>query len=238
MHSALFRPVAALVLLCVGAAAPTPATLPHVAQALAQDDALKIVAFGSSSTQGVGASSQQATYPAQLEADLRILLPHRPVVVENRGIGGEDAEDMMRRLPSILAEHPALIVWQTGTNDPLRDLPLDRFVALTRSGIAAIRASGADVMLIEPQDCKVFRNKPGALAYRDALRAIAQELSVPLVRRYDLMQSWVARRMVTPDGLQSGDGLHMGDAGYALLGRAVADEIIARCAELTAVAGK
>ena len=45
--------------------------LPHVARQIAIGAPLKIVAFGSSSTQGVGASSPANAYPARLQSDLR-----------------------------------------------------------------------------------------------------------------------------------------------------------------------
>jgi lysophospholipase L1-like esterase len=188
---------------------------------------VRITAFGSSSTKGVGASSPATNYPSRLQGDLAAALPAgTQVVVTNRGIGGEDAEDMMRRLPAVLAEHPDLLIWQTGTNDPLRGLPLPRFIELTRAGLTAIRAAGVDAMLMEPQDCPVFAGKPGALAYRDAVRSLAAEFGIPVVRRYDLMQTWLTVGGMTPKQLEAPDGLHMSDTGYALLARAVAQTIL------------
>jgi lysophospholipase L1-like esterase len=192
---------------------------------------LRIVAFGSSSTEGVGASSPAATYPSRLQRELVAALPSDDrVTVLNRGIGGQDAEDMVQRLPAVLADHPDLVIWQTGTNDVLRGLPLARFIALTQAGIATIRAAGSDVML--PQDCPAFTSKPGALAYRDAVRALGQELGVPVIRRFDLMDSWLAKAVVTRAQMQAPDGLHMADAGYALLAKAVAGTILTDIAPL------
>jgi lysophospholipase L1-like esterase len=141
-------------------------------------------------------------------------------------VGGEDADDMVLRLPAVLAEKPDLLIWQTGTNDPLRDVPLARFVAATRSGIAMIRAAGADAMLIEPQLCERLQNTLGADRYRLALRRIGAELNVPVVRRFDLMRRWLDKGLVNEAALMSGDGLHMADAGYALLALAVAREVL------------
>lgn len=200
--------------------------LPRVAALLGRDAPLRIVAFGSSSTEGVGASVPSATYPRRLQAWLGAALPDR-VEVLNAGVGGNDAEDMARRLPGVLAMRPDLVVWQTGSNDPLRGVPLARFVELTRAGIQAMRNAGIDVMLMEPQDCAVLREHPGAFAYRDALRALAAEMHVPLVRRYDLMHAWIAAGLLTPKQMLLGDGLHMTDGGYALLAQEVGREILA-----------
>ena len=200
--------------------------LPHTAEALADHEPLRIVAFGSSSTEGVGATSTRSTYPSRLQVELGSALPKLPVIVINRGKGGEDADDMARRLPGIIAQHPDLVIWQTGTNDALRDVPLDRFIALTRAGIQAIRAAGIDVMLIEPQRCHALDAIPEAVRYRDAVRALGAELRVPVIRRYDLMLAWAKGGLLNRAQLMAGDGLHMGDGGYALLAKEVARTIL------------
>src|SRR5579875_1193526 len=155
---ALGAAICAMLLACVagpGGAAPAHGVkhaallLPHVAAALRAGRPLNIIAFGSSSTEGLGASSPAASYPSRLEADLDAALPPEfSVVAANRGRRGENAVAMMRRLPAVIARHPDLVIWQTGTNDALGGLPLDEFVALTRAGIGAMRRAGIDVMLV------------------------------------------------------------------------------------------
>ena len=188
---------------------------------------LRIVAFGSSSTQGVGASTPAHSYPSMLQIDLEAALPNgiAPTVV-NLGHGGDDSEEMTAKISSVLAQHPDLVIWQTGTNDPLRGLPLDRFVALTEAGLDAFRAAHVQVMLIEPQFCRALADHPEALGYRDSLRRVARERGLPIVRRYDLMQEWLAQGIVSETQLQSGDGLHMGDGGYALLAQYITRLIV------------
>jgi lysophospholipase L1-like esterase len=211
------------------AEASDQALLPHVAGRLSRHEPLTIVAFGSSSTEGVGASSPAHAYPARLQVDLAALVPAgETVTVINRGIGGEDVDDMMMRLGrDVVAASPDLVIWQTGTNDPLRKLPLDRFVALTRAGILQMRAAGIDVVLMEPQDCRMMRATPGAFAYLDAVRQIGAEMRVPVVRRYDLIHRWLADGSVTEAQLMAPDGLHMADAGYERLAAAVARDVLA-----------
>ncbi len=219
--------LAGLAVTAPGARARESGALPRVAELVAAAAPMRVVAFGSSSTEGVGASTPAAAYPSVLERELDGLLPAVKVVVLNRGIGGEDSDDMMRRLPAILAERPDLVIWQTGSNDPLRDVPLERFDGQTRAGIAAIRAAGSDVMLMEPQLCRRLAARPGADRFRDAVRSIGAEMGVPVIRRFELMQSWLDRGLLTPAQMLSADGLHMADAGYALLAGDVAREIVA-----------
>lgn len=231
--SALVMAVALVAPAFAGELSPTADhfRLDRVAVRLAAHVPLHIIAFGSSSTEGVGASSIANAYPTRLLADLAAALPARQqVTVVNLGVGGNDADDMALRLPAVIAQHPDLIVWQTGSNDPLRNVPLDRFVQETIAGVQAIRAAHIDLILMEPQLCKALDVRPTTVLYRDALRAIGEGMDVPVVRRYDLMRAWLADGSLTPTQMLSPDGLHMADAGYAKLAQAVATEILRRAA--------
>src|SRR5262245_37598081 len=55
----------------------------HFRERIAQGLPLKIVAIGSSSTFGTGASSPDKSYPARLEAELKAKLPGLPITVIN-----------------------------------------------------------------------------------------------------------------------------------------------------------
>lgn len=192
-------------------------------------DGFRIVAFGSSSTQGVGASAPAFAYPAQVERLFNEAFRARPAVtVTNRGVGGEDIDDMMRRLgPDVLSVHPNLVIWQVGSNDPLRGVPLEHFKKALRAGLVAMRASGAEVMLMEPQWCPALAAADAGGQFVDAVRTVGDEQHVDVLRRTELMQQWLAEGLVTARGLVGPDGLHMTDRGYALLARAVFNQVSA-----------
>lgn len=203
--------------------------LPHVAQRVALGTPLRIVAFGSSSTQGVGASSPAAAYPARLETALKRALPRLAggVTVLNRGIGGEAVDEMLARLDrDVIAEHPDLVIWQTGSNDPLRGVSLDHFRDETLAAVRRIRAAGIDVVLMEPQWCPRLDATPGAYRFRDAVRDVGETLEIPVIRRSQLMHDWIAEAKLTRSELFSADGLHMADRGYDLLAQAAADDVL------------
>jgi acyl-CoA thioesterase-1 len=91
-------------------------SLPNTARAIRRGEALVIVAIGSSSTQGVGASDQAHTYPALLAEELRRRWPRLAVTVVNKG-GGETADLMLARFTrDVLPYRPQLVIWQTGSN--------------------------------------------------------------------------------------------------------------------------
>ena len=225
-------------------AALSPAARPAAAAVLAtpSPDArapFRIVALGSSSTQGTGASSPGATYPAQLQRLFDETYRGRPpVTVSNRGVAGEDIDDMLKRIGSeVVGVHPDLVIWQVGSNDPLRGVPMDRFKAELRHGIAAIRAGGSEMLLMEPQWSPVIARADAKSRFVDAVREVGAEQHVAVLRRFALMGDWVATGLVTPTELIGPDNLHMTDRGYALLAKAVLAEIAddsqafrARCA--------
>jgi lysophospholipase L1-like esterase len=201
--------------------------LPHVARQIAIGAPLRIVAFGSSSTEGVGATTPANAYPARLQADLRLKLRGVDVTVVNRGIGGEHVDDMLARLDrDVIRAEPQLVIWQTGSNDPLRGVTVEHFREATLDAARRIRDAGIDLVLMEPQWCPKLEATPGANRFRDAVREIGAELDVPVIRRADLMHGWVRDGKLTPKQLFAADGLHMADKGYALLAAAAAESIL------------
>ncbi len=208
---------------------PVPGSLPRVAHRIAAGEPLRSVAFGSSSTEGIGASTRAASYPARLEALLRRALPQLggDILVDNRGIGGEAVDEMLARLDrDVIRPAPDLVIWQTGSNDPLRGVSLAHFREATQAAVARIREAGIDVVLMEPQWCPALDATPGADRFRDAVREIGDELGVPVIRRADLMQDWIREGKLTRKQLFAADGLHMADGGYALLAEAAAAEVV------------
>jgi lysophospholipase L1-like esterase len=197
------------------------AGLPKFSQALLSGRPVRIVAIGSSSTQGVGASSPNRTYPAQLRALLELALPAKNFQVVNLGIGGEVAATTVARLRlEIPAENPDLVLWQVGTNDALRGVPLADYERTLRTALAFLKQRGDDVLLVGMQWTRKFAANANYLAVRDITARVAAEQGVTLVSRFDAM-----RRLAEATGreeLISPDQLHMNDRGYRCLAEQVA----------------
>src|SRR5258708_5170344 len=89
-------------------------SLPHLAQSLESQRKTRIVAIGSSSTAGADGI---VPFPSRLELLLRQRSYGTMIDVINRGIGGQEAPDELSRFESDeIAEAPALVIWQVGTN--------------------------------------------------------------------------------------------------------------------------
>ncbi|HEX7789484.1 MAG TPA: SGNH/GDSL hydrolase family protein [Afipia sp.] len=201
------------------------APISRVAKRLDAHEAVTIVAVGSSSTGGAGASSPAFSYPSRLERELRQRFPDAPVTVINKGNNGEDAADMMARMDAVLEPHPDLVIWQLGTNTVLRDGSVPATGDLLQSGIAHIRKTGADVLLIDPQFAPRVNAKPAVNDMVRLIAYVAKMTHVPLFRRYVAMQHWHEDQAIAFDQFIIADGVHMNDWGYSCLARLLADNI-------------
>ena len=194
---------------------------------MVQENDIRIVALGSSSTEGAGASSPKMCYPAQLEAELnRRFYPDRRFEVLNLGVGGERASNMLARLDTeVLALKPHLVIWQTGVNDAIAGVDIDDFRMMLAQGIDAILASGADVILLDSQYYPKSAQVPGFSDYLTTMRQVAREKGIALLSRFSIMKHLVDSRQFTPAQLLAPDLFHSNDLSYSCLGNLLADAI-------------
>ena len=196
-----------------------PLDLPHCRRRLAEPAALRITVFGSSTTEGIGATSAEASFPAVMRRAMLHRIP--AIALHNRGIGGNNARDLHARLGCVIADQPDLVLFQTGSNDPLQEVPLDEFERLTRDDLRRLRqATDAEIVLVDQQLCRMLEECEAFPPFLAALHRIGEQEAVPVFPRYRLMQAWCDVPGMQRDIL-SPDGLHMGDHGYALLGAAL-----------------
>jgi acyl-CoA thioesterase I len=202
-----------------------PASLPNAALALQQGDRVRILAIGSSSTLGSGASSSGKSYPSDLELILEHALKGADIVMVNRGIAGEVAETTAERIRSEVAlRKPDLILWQLGTNDALARIPLQEFEDTVRSTVRWLKENRIDVVLVGVQYTTRLARDANYNAIRDSLQKIAAEENILYVRRYDAMR-FIAQRRANLQ-LMAGDNFHLNDLGYQCMAEHVAHAVI------------
>jgi lysophospholipase L1-like esterase len=203
-------------------------SLPHVAGKLAAGQPVVIVAFGSSSTAGYGSSSPEFTYPNRLATQLHRKYPGADITVLNRGVGGEDAPEMMKRIQtSVIDAKPDLVIWQVGTNAVLRNLDPADTAKMVEDGVAQIQAAGADVVLVDPQySPKVTERAESASRIVKLLSKVAELRHVGIFPRFEVMREWHDQQALPIDSFVIADGLHMNDWGYACFAQLLGDDII------------
>jgi acyl-CoA thioesterase I len=163
----------------------------HTMRTLASGEPLTIVAIGSSSTAGAGASSPAASYPSRLADELRRRFPNHDITVLNRGVNGEETDNMMARFAAdVFAAHPQLVIWQVGTNSVLRDRSLDQHSAQLHEGIDELKAIGADVVLVDLQYSPAVIAKSETSDMVEQIALTAKEKNVDLFRRFAAMRDW------------------------------------------------
>jgi acyl-CoA thioesterase I len=222
-----------------GSAAPATCTAPaelvrfdrplvHTMRRLASGQPLTIVAIGSSSTAGAGVSFSDKRYSSRLVLELRARFPGRDITVLNRGVNGEETNNMMARFAAdVLAAHPQLVLWQIGTNSVLRDHPLNPHAVQLHDGIEQLKASGADVVLIDPQFAPAVLAKSETPGMVEQIALAAKQEDVDLFQRFAVMRDWHDVQHLSFGTFVSPDRLHMNDWSYAcvakLLGGAIAE---------------
>ncbi|GGX52915.1 arylesterase [Saccharospirillum salsuginis] len=160
----------------------------------------RILAFGDSLTEGVGADDA-AAYPA-------VLSSLTGLEVINAGISGEISAEGLRRLPTVLDRYePDLVVLCHGGNDLLRKMD----PALTKANLAAmielIREHGAEVVLISVPEPGIF------LSSADYYAEVAKAYDVPV-------EDDILTELQGDSGMKS-DRVHFNAAGYSAMAQAV-----------------
>ena len=201
-------------------------SLPNTARAIRRGADLVIVAIGSSSTQGVGASDQAHTYPALLAEELQRRWPRLAVTVVNKGVGGETADQMLARFPrDVLPYRPQLVIWQTGSNSALQSRDVQGYEQTIRAGIARLKEAHMDVILMDPQYAPRILGRPLHKAIVDTIREVGNDLKVAVFRRFAVMRHWVTSGQYRTEDIISYDQLHMNDTSYNCIARLLADSL-------------
>jgi lysophospholipase L1-like esterase len=159
--------------------------LPNVAAALKRRKSLRILSMGAAP----GRVGPGGDYSDLIESMLESALKGIDVTVINRGISGELAADAAVRMKNEVAlEEPDLVLWQVGTNDALAYVPVAGFAAAVKDQIEWLKAHKVDVVLVGLQFAPEMLRDAHYRAIRAALRRVAAQENVVVVRFYEAMQ--------------------------------------------------
>ncbi|MBU6235067.1 MAG: hypothetical protein KGQ41_04420 [Alphaproteobacteria bacterium] len=211
-----------------GQACPTPDNTIRFDQSMAGvgrlmlGQELRIVALGSSSTEGAGADKGQS-YPERLEAELRARFPRQGITVVNSGVGGEDVDGMMLRLErDVFAHNPHMVLFQVGTNVVLQGRSVAEAEVKIAEAIRAIQSRGIEVVLMNAQFAPAVEAKPDAPKMMRVLDEASRAFRLNLIDRHALMRGWHRKNGIPVSHFTAADNLHMNAWSYDCLAKAIA----------------
>lgn len=206
------------------------AKLKDFAKRVAERAPLKILAIGSSSTHGIGATAPQYAYPVRFADELTQRFRTKVEVV-NAGVNGETADATLARLEErVTAERFDLVIWQVGTNDAMRGRDEESFRNFLKRGISLVKSRKMDLVLLDQQFFPTMKDPVRYERFVKLIEIAGEEENTPVLSRYRLMKFWGER---TPQDLRTmlaADGFHMSDRGYfcmaTAMGRAMGDLVL------------
>ena len=177
----------------------------------------------------------------RLQMQLRETFYGSMIDVVNRGIGGEEALDGASRFEcDVIAEAPALVIWQVGTNAVFHDTSYCRedVAKAIAAGLRWLAGLPMDVVLMDLQYTKALVCKIGAstvpklplsedMVSRIAAVAEGADPKVNVFRRFALMRRWVDAG-IPLDSMddQGNDRLHTSKWATDCVARALSEAII------------
>jgi acyl-CoA thioesterase I len=208
--------------------------LKHFRDSLNRQRKTRIIAIGSSSTAG---TNGVLPYPCRLELALRQDRSGfgRMIDVVNRGIGGQESPEELSRFESdVIAEAPALVIWQVGTNAVFRkeDYDFDAVVTAIDVGLGWLAGLPMDVVLVDLQYTAALVTPPGKLELSEELEtriaAVAARKNVNLFKRWELMKTWHTDDAIPLEELDDGHkpNLHTSDWATACMTEALCHAIV------------
>ena len=217
----------------------------HFAESLRRRRKTKVVAIGSSST--AGEDNLIIPFPPRLELALRKRFADRMIDVLNRGIVGQEApEEAPRFEPDVIAEAPALVIWQVGTNAIYHRSLYDphRVAATIATALGWLKGLEMDVVLmdlqyapyllgdLEADEAAKEQKEQDTRLMVSLISAAATDAEVNLFPRFALMERWVTVEKIDWARLIGPDGLHQTDFASDCVTQAL-DGAIGRAATLS-----
>jgi acyl-CoA thioesterase I len=202
-----------------------PKSLPELSAKIAEGGTLRVVALGSSSTEGTGQLPKSDIYAAVLERELsKELLA--PVEIINKGKGGETIPKMIARIGrDVLANKPDLVIWQLGVNDVLQMDGVEGVIGPMHAALDLFREKHIPVVLVDLQAAPLVDRDKDTPIMQDAIEKEGQRSGVMHFHRRALMRRMIEEGGVSMNDLVLKDGLHMSRLGHLCTGRMLARQI-------------
>jgi lysophospholipase L1-like esterase len=195
-------------------------------QITAVNGIVRIVAIGSSSTAGNGASTPANGYVSVIQTSLIAKPQAVDFVVVNAGVAGNSLADVQARLQrDALSLNPQLVILQVGVNDALSQPNQEGVTAFEnrlRDTIAQIKTV-SPILLVTGQ---YFQGQPSYYeSYMASMYQIAQQQRLPVFDRYYIMKNAIISGNYSFADLSAADRFHPNDTMHRCIGQVIANLI-------------
>ena len=182
---------------------------------------IKILAFGTSLTQGYGLPPG-TELTSLLEA--RLKARHVDAKVINAGVSGDTTAGGLSRLDWSLADHPEAAILELGGNDALRGLPPEQTEKNLRAILSKLRAQRIPVLLLGMMAPRNFG--PEYAAQFDAIYP-------RLAKQFDvLFYPFVLNGVAMQARLNQADGIHPNPEGEKIVADRIFPDVLKLVAEV------
>ena len=201
-------------------------TLPHLAARLRAREPVTIVVIGGASTAGAAAGAPDLAYPHRLQSALAAIYPDVPITVLNKGVPRQVTQQMVNRFPAdVFAEHPVLVVWETGITDAVRGVELDDFAAALQAGIDEVKSRAIDIILVDMQFSRMTSTVTDADQYLRALHRVGDLNDVYVFPRFEMMRYWSEQKLFNFDVVADKERARLAAKVYGCIGDQLAEAI-------------
>lgn len=213
-------------------------SFPELSAKIQAGEPLRIVALGSSSTEGTPHFSKSDIYAAVLERELsRELLV--PVEIINKGKGGENILKMVERIErDVFALKPDLLIWQLGVNDVLQMDGVESVIPPMKAALDLFRQHRLPVVLVDLQVAPMVDRDKDTPVMQAAIEEAAKRPGVMQFHRLGFMRRMIETRTAGMDELVLSDGLHMSQLGHYCTGKLLARQIARSGLQVTVSAAR
>jgi len=201
------------------------AALPRVQERIRNSRTLPVLVISSAK---MAAGRTAASYPEQLGRELSNRLSGHKVTVSVRSAPGATTQEILPVMEAAMAqERPALVVWQVGTTDAMRNIGPDAFGTALASGIERAHAGGADIVVMDMQYSLQTSQLIALQPYVTYVEWVTQNAEVFHFPRYEMMRHWIDHGRVAVDAESPSEKLKAYSFVHGCVGRLLAETVTA-----------
>jgi hypothetical protein len=200
-----------------------PEPMPQVGAAMQPGGHFDILAIGSGTMLESDTAKFSDSIPRLTAEALKAAAPQTDVTLTLGGDKGLPAAGMLKMIDAALGRGKfQLVLWQTGTVEAVKGLPVDDLRATLAEGAAHVHAAGGELVLIDSQYSRLLQEKANLAPYQAAMLKAGASPGVTLFHRFDLMQNWVDHGGIDLEHTVPADRLKTASLLRACLARALA----------------